>query len=86
MCDVIVTMGNPFLDSCNELMTLDNRDCMTEMVVHAMHSMECLRNEQYSKYVNDVLIEMKIAIHKAIKKNQLPLLKRRQFTTTNSKA
>ena len=59
---------------------------MTEMVVHAMHSMECLGKEQYSKYDNDVLIEMKIAKHKAGMKNQLPLFKRRHFTTTNSRA
>ena len=57
MCDVIVTMGNPFVDSSNELMTLDNHDCMNEMVVQALHSFERLGKEQYSKYVNDVLIE-----------------------------
>ena len=28
MCDVFVTMGNPFMDSSNELMTLDNHDYM----------------------------------------------------------
>ena len=44
------------------------------------------REEQYSKYVNVVLIERKISIHKANKKKQLPLFKRRHFTTTISKA
>ena len=72
MCDVVVTMGNTFMDSSNELMTLDIHDCMNETVAQALHSMERLGKEQYSKYVNDVLIERKTSIHKAIKKNQLP--------------
>ena len=67
MCDVIVTIGNPFMDSSNELTILDNHACMNETMVQALHSIERLENEQYSKYVNDVLIERKISIHKAIK-------------------
>ena len=80
MCDVIVTIGNLFIDSSNELITLENHDCMNETVVQILHSMKHLGNE------HDVLIERKISIHKAIKKNQLPLFKCHHFTTTNSKA
>ena len=85
-CNMIVTMGNPFMDSSNVLMTLDNYDCMNEMVVQALHSMESLGKVQYSKYVNDVLIERKFSIHKAVTKNQLPLFKSCHFTMTNLKA
>ena len=73
MCDVFVTMGNPFVDSSNELKTLDNHDCMNETVVQALYSKERPGKEQYSKYINDVLIERKISIHKAIKNKQLLL-------------
>ena len=52
MCDVIMTMGNPFVDSSNELMTLDKLDCMNETVMQILHSVERLGKVQYSKYVN----------------------------------
>ena len=45
------------VNSCNEIMTLDSDDCMNETVVQTLHSMERLEKEQYSKYVNDVLIK-----------------------------
>ena len=69
MCDVIVTMGNPFMESSNELMTLDSYDCMNETMVQALHLMKCIGKEHYSKYVNDVLIGRKISNHKATKNN-----------------
>ena len=50
------------------------------------HTFVGSRKEQYSTYVNVVLIERKISLHKAIKKKQLPLFMRRHFTTTISKA
>uniref|UniRef100_UPI00358F76BE uncharacterized protein n=1 Tax=Myxine glutinosa TaxID=7769 RepID=UPI00358F76BE len=39
MCDAIVTMGNPFMETSKELMTLDKHDCVDDMVVQALHTM-----------------------------------------------
>lgn len=86
MCNTILAMGNPFMDKSNELMTLDTHDCMDGTVVQALHTMETLGNEQYSNYVKDVLVERKESIHRAIKKNHLPLFKRPHDTSGNSKA
>ena len=36
MCDAIETMGNPFMDTSHELMTLDTHDCVDATVVHAL--------------------------------------------------
>ena len=37
MCDAIETMGNPFMDTSHELVTLDTHDCVDAMFVHALH-------------------------------------------------
>ena len=86
MCDVIMSMGNPFMDTSGELMTLDTHDCVDDAVVEALHRMETLGKVQCSKYVKDLLVDRKESIHKTITKNQLPLFKCSHSTKVKSKA
>lgn len=86
MCDTIVTMGNPFMDTSHELMTLDTHDCLDDTVAQSLHTVSDLGTQQYSTYVNDVLVERKVSIHQAIKKNKMPLFKTAHSTTVRSKA
>lgn len=81
MCDVIKSMGNPFLNTAKELIVLDTHDCMDEQVVEALYGMEQLGKEQYSRYVSDVLVKREKSIHSTIKKNKLPLFKRPHTST-----
>ncbi len=83
MCDTIVIMGNPFMDTSKELMTLDTHDCLDDTFVESLHT---LGKEQYDKYVNDVLVERRESIHKALKKNTVQLFKSAHSTTVRTKA
>ena len=71
MCDVIVAMGNPFMDSFNELITLDNHDCMRAII--PFHG--TFGEEQYSKYVTDVRVERKTVVHKVINNKTIALFR-----------
>ena len=57
MCDAIVTMGNIFMDTSHEHMTLDTQNYADTMVVHTLHIIETLGKEQYCEYVNDMLVD-----------------------------
>lgn len=73
--DSIVTMGNPFLDDCQELLVLDSRICASEEVVETIRNIKELGLSQYKEYVENVINSKKISIHQPIKKNSLPLFK-----------
>ena len=68
-------MGNPFLDDCPELVILDSRDCANPSVADALYSLESVGQQQYQKYVNDVVTKRTSSVHDTIKKNNLPLLR-----------
>ena len=66
--------GNPFPDDFPELVTLDSRDCADISVVESVEKLDKLGEEQYQKYLNDVIKDRSSSIHNPIKKNNLPLL------------
>ena len=69
-------MGNPFKDNCLELLALDSRNCAKESVVETVRNIKSIGETQYQNYVNVVIKTRTVSIHKPIKKNPLPLLKR----------
>ena len=87
MCDAIESMGNPFLNTVQELVVnLDTHDCMDEQVVEVLYRMEQLGKEQYSRYVSDVLVRREESIHGTIKRNNISLFKRPHASTPSRKA
>ena len=76
MYQTMTGMGNPFKDNCLELLALDSRNCATESVVETVRNIKSIGETQYQNYVNVVIKTRTVSIHKPIKKNSLPLLKR----------
>ena len=64
-------MGNPFLDSFPEIITLDSRNCMDQSVVNDLYSLEDIGLKQYQKFAKSVLEDHTHSIHEPIKKNSL---------------
>ena len=85
LCETITTMGNPFLDDCQELLVLDSRNCASENVASTVQNIKDLGKSQYTKYVEDVITSRTVSIHEAIKKNFLPLFKRQSRKQTKVK-
>lgn len=75
LCEVVSSMGNPFLDDCPELLVLDSRNCCNEDVVATIRSIEELGKTQYHRYYIDVIKDRSVPIQQSIKKNFLPLFK-----------
>ena len=76
LCDVVRRTGNPFLDNFPELLTLDSRDCADVSVVESIKKLDKLGQEQYQKYVTDVILNRSSSIQNPIKKNNLPLFRK----------
>ncbi len=76
LSEIIKSMGNPFLEDCPELLALDTRNCMNDVVVATVQNIERLGIDQYQKYVTEVLKNRDIPIQQPIKKNSLTLFKR----------
>ena len=85
LCETITTMGNPFLDDCQELLVLDSRNCASENVASTVQNIKDLGKSQYTKYVEDVITSRTVSIHEVIKKNFLPLFKRQSRKQTKVK-
>ena len=59
----IMNMGNPFLDDFAELVTLDSCNCMDDLAVHTLCTLEDTGTKQYQEFVKNVLEECSISIH-----------------------
>ena len=53
--DTIEDMGNPFLEDSKDLLTLDNKDIMPDIVVRSVTNVFRIGQEQYYNYVRDIL-------------------------------
>ena len=80
LVETINEMGNPFKDDFPELITLDSRKCLQGNSVANLRSLEKRGQDQYEKYVNDVIISKSSSIHDPIKKNNLQI-----FNVTSKK-
>ncbi len=82
LCEVIRRSGNLFVDDFPELVTLDSRDCADINVVESIAKLEQTGNEQYQKYVTDVIQNCTRSIQDPLKKNNLPLFRKNQKKAT----
>ena len=81
--DVILPIGNPFIDDFPELVRLGSRDCMDVAVTGAHRSLKDVRKQQYAEYRRSVVTESTKCIHDPIKENSLPLFKKPQRRSTS---
>ncbi|KAL9954616.1 hypothetical protein ACROYT_G042180 [Oculina patagonica] len=84
LCDVVRRTGNPFLDDFSELVTLDSRDCADVSVVESVKKLDKLGEEQYQKYLKDVIKDRSSSVHNLIKKNNLPLFGKNHKKATSN--
>ena len=45
-CETINSIGNPFVGFSQEIMAIDNHNCLDEAAVNTLHTMEALGKEQ----------------------------------------
>lgn len=70
---VIGDYGNPFSETCPELLVLHSRNCADEAVIKTVRQIEQIGQERYNSFKVDVLVNRTRAIDNVIKKNSLPL-------------
>lgn len=75
LIQTIKDMGNPFLESTDELLNLDTQNVMDESVRDTVRSVESLGKDQYRNYQKSVLLDCTHSIHNPIKKNSLALFR-----------
>lgn len=73
LLDVILNRGNPFEERNNELVTLNNRVCLSDSAVESVRQLECKGQEQYNVFVNTALQSEQSAFSAPIKRNQFQL-------------
>ena len=77
LADAMKALGNPFQGDVEELVNIRTGDCASEEVVKALRSVESLGQNQYKNFVKTVIEDRTVSIHDTIKKNSLPLFKRK---------
>ena len=73
LSEVIIKMGNPFMDDFPEVLTLDCRNCAKEAVTETLLNLEATGKQQYQNYMQNVIIDHTKSIHETIKRNNFPL-------------
>lgn len=69
-------MGNPFLESSEDLMVLDTRDILDTSVAETVRTADSLGKEQYKAFVEERLVWCEVPITSVISKNKLALFSR----------
>jgi hypothetical protein len=80
-CETVTSIGNPFQDDCEELVTFDSRNCLDESVASSVRQIEAQGKKQYQEYVSNVLVNQTAKIQDTIKRNSFPLPKNPQRKT-----
>ena len=57
LSEVIIKMGNPFMDDFPEVLTLDCRNCAKEAVTETLLNLEATGKQQYQNYMQNVIID-----------------------------
>ena len=73
LVSAIEEMGNPFQEDSTDLLVLDSKEIMDEMVVKAVREVVSIGQDQYQTFVKERFQERTKPITEAIKKNKLPL-------------
>uniref|UniRef100_A0A1X7T7W9 Tesmin/TSO1-like CXC domain-containing protein n=1 Tax=Amphimedon queenslandica TaxID=400682 RepID=A0A1X7T7W9_AMPQE len=76
LVEVIEDMENPFLEESKDLLRLDTKDIMDEVVVSSICHAEEKGKEQYHTFVTNRLAHRITPLSDPIKKNKLPLFSR----------
>ena len=79
--DAIRGMGNPFIDTCPELIILDSRTCVRQEMAKEVMGLEEEGKTQHSKYINEVLIERCASIHDPLKRNSVSIMNPKTSST-----
>jgi hypothetical protein len=82
---VIQDLGNPFLEESNDLLVLDTKCIMDDIVADTVRKVTTLGEDQYSKFVEERLSKCSKPVTDVLKKNKLPLLSRSTVKTAPSK-
>lgn len=82
LTDTINRMGNPFLDDFQDLVNLENRNCLDESAVMDLNVLETTGKEQYNHFVKTVFEDRSHSIHEPIKKNSLAVFKKKHRITS----
>ena len=78
LVSTIEDMGNPFLEKSEDLLVLDTKDIVDQSVVETVKNIEQIGNEDYSKYVEQKLLNSTTPISECLTKHKLPLFCRPQ--------
>ena len=77
---VFTELGNPFEETCSELLVIHTRECADDSVVDSINTLENIGTAQYQQFKKEVLQEKSKSIHDTIKKNSFQL-----FSTSQTK-
>ena len=77
LAETITRMGNPFLDDFQDLVNLENRNCLDESGVMDLNVLDTTGKEYYNHFAKSVFEERSHSIHGPIKKNSFSLFKKK---------
>ena len=77
LAETITRMGNPFLDDFQDLVNLENRNCLDASGVMDLNVLETTGKEYYNHFAKTVFEERCHSIHLPIKKNSFSLFKKK---------
>jgi hypothetical protein len=73
LIDTIETMGNPFLESGDDLLVLDTKEIASEKVVATVNRVKQVGKEHFEAFVEERIVTREKAISDVIKLNKSPL-------------
>ena len=73
--NTINTLGNPFMETSSELVTIDTHDYADDAVMQTLNVIDLKGKQQYDKFVEDVFVERSTPNQTTIKKNNFHLFK-----------
>ena len=79
LISVISDLGNPFTEDRGNLLTIDTKEIMDQVVVESVKQVIKLGKEQYSKFHDERLVKRSVPINEPIKRNKLSLFKTQKF-------
>ena len=85
LAETITRMGNPFLDDFQDLVNLENRNCLDESAGMDLNVLEATGKEQYKHFAKTVFEERSHSIHEPIKKNSFSLFKKKHRVTSQQR-
>ena len=85
LAETITRMGNPFLDDFQDLVNLENRNCLDASGVMDLNVLETTGKEQYNHFAKTVFEERSHSINGPIKKNSFSLFKKKNTEEHHNK-